>query len=408
MRVPRALIPVLFAVLALFLAAPVQAGGLYANELATPESGTAGVGAEAIADGATTSISFYNPAGMTRLEGHHLLIGGGALVSSVEFDVDPAATTTGGDGGDAGGGIPLLSAAYVHSISDRLKFGAALFGMAGAALDYDDDWAGRKQVQDVAIVVLSLSTQVAYRIADWISVGGGITTTFSALEMDVEGLLPGSRITLDGDDTQVAFNLSCLVEASEKTRFGLTYQSETEFEYSGGVERNPGSLTAPADLSLTLGQFLRFGAYHDINDKWALLGTIGWEDWDALDSQLVSVGSVGSATLNRNWEDTYRYGAGFHYRISDPWLLQFGINYDTSPVSAVDRTADLPVDRQLRYGAGFRREKGDRFGFAANLVYADLGDAAINSSAGLAQLVGDYSSNDYIAGSFSAYWKFGQ
>ncbi len=407
MRVSRALIPVLF-VLALSPTVPVQAGGLYSNEFATPESGTAGVGAEAIADGASTAIPFYNPAGMTRLEGHHLLVGGGVLLSSIEFDLDPAATTTGGNGGEAGGGIPLLSAAYVHSISDRLKFGASLFALAGAVLDYDDDWAGRKQVQEVGIIALSLSTQIAYRIGDRNSVGGGFTTTFSALSMDVEGLFPGSRITIDGDDTQVAFNLSWLFEASEKTRFGLTYQSETEFDYSGDVERNPGSLTAPVDLDMALGQFLRIGAYHDINDRWAFLGTVGWEDWGALDSQLISVGSVGSATLDRNWEDTYRYGAGFHYRISDPWLFQFGINYDTSPVSAADRTADLPVDRQLRYGVGFRREKSDRFGFAANLVYADLGDAAIDSSAGLAQLVGDYSSNDYIAASFSANWKFGQ
>ena len=117
--------------------------------------------------------------------------------------------------------------------------------------DQIDEQEWQKLLNGV-LVVAPLSTQVAYRIDDWISVGGGITTTFSALDIDLEGILPSSQISVDGDDTQVSFNLSWLFEASKKTRFGLTYQSETEFEYSGDVERNPGSLTAPVDLTLTL------------------------------------------------------------------------------------------------------------------------------------------------------------
>ncbi|MCP4260099.1 MAG: hypothetical protein GY774_21675 [Planctomycetes bacterium] len=45
------------------------------------------------------------------------------------------------------------------------------------------------------------------------------------------------------------------------------------------------------------------------NDKWALLGTVGWEDWSTMDSLLISTES-GSVSLPRNWHDTWYYAGG--------------------------------------------------------------------------------------------------
>jgi len=390
----------------LTLAPPARAGGIYANEFGTPEMATAGAGAEAVARDASTAIPFYNPAGMTRLEGNQLIFAVGVLKPTLEFQSSPETTFSGGDGGQAGLSVPILTVAYVHSFTERLKFGAALFTAAGAGLAYDADWVGRKQSQKTEIAALSLSPTLAYRIADWVSIAGGINIMATSLLTQVEGLAPDSEITIDGTDSQISFNFSLLFEPSQKTRIGVTYVSETEFDYAGDVVREPMSLTAPANTSLTLAQFVRIGLYHDINDKAAIVGTLGWEDWSALENQLISVGSAGTATLPRNWEDTYRYGVGLHYRVGDPWLLRFGVNYDTSPTRAEDRTADLPVDRQLRFGAGFQYERGDRFGYGVTLLYADLGDAAIDSSGTLGDLVGNYKSNDYFGAAFNAQWRF--
>ena len=72
MRSSRVFAAIIFGLVAMAMAPPVQAGGLYANEFGTPEMGSAGAGAEASALDASTAIPFYNPAGMTRLEGHQL------------------------------------------------------------------------------------------------------------------------------------------------------------------------------------------------------------------------------------------------------------------------------------------------------------------------------------------------
>mgnify|MGYP001828186187 CR=1 FL=1 len=394
------------AVIPLTVSLPAQAGGIYANEFGTPEMGTAGAGAEASALDASTAIPFYNPAGMTLLEGNQLIVAAGALLTDVQFDVDPATTFSGGNGGQAGNPVPIVTAAYVHSFGDRFRLGIALFGAAGAALEYDLDWVGRKQAQTSEILALSLSPTLAYRINDWLSIGGGLNIMATTLETRIEGLTDGSQIAIDGSDTQVSFNLSAMFEAGEKTRIGLSYVSETEFDYSGDVTRTPRDLTAPADTTLTLAQVVRVGLHHDLSDKVAIVGTVGWEDWSSLENQFVSVGEAGTATLPRNWEDTYRFGAGVHYRVSDPWLLRFGVNYDTSPTEAADRTADLPVDAQLRFAAGVQNQRSDRFSWGAQLLYANLGDAAIDSSGLLGDLIGSYSSNDYIGIAGNVQWRF--
>jgi len=403
---PKSLAAAVCVVAALSLAAPARAGGLYANEMGTPEMGTAGVGAEAAALDASTAIPIYNPAGMTRLEGNQIIVAGGALSPAVEFESAPLTTFSGGDGGQAGLPVPILTAAYVHSFTERFKFGVATFGVAGAAMEYDSDWVGRKEAQEVEIAALSLSPTLAYRVTDWFSIGGGVNIIATSLRMQVEGLRPESEITIDGTDTEVTFNLSALFEPSERTRIGVTYFSESEFDYAGDVVRNPGDLTAPVNTTFTLAQFVRVGLYHDVSEKAAILFSFGWEDWSALDEQFVSVESLGTAGIARNWEDTYRFGVGLHYRVADAWLLRFGVNHDSSPTRAKDRTADLPVDEQTRFGAGFQNERGERFSWGAELLYADLGDADIASLGLQGNLVGDYKSNDYFGAAFNVQWRF--
>lgn len=406
----RRSVPALLCILmASALLQPARAGGLYANEFGTPESGTAGAGAEASALDASTAIPFYNPAGMTRLQGDQVIVAAGAVLPSVEFEIDPATTLGGGNGGQAGATVPILTAAWVHGFSERFKLGLALFAAAGAALEYDPDWAGRYQARSSKIGAVSFSPTLAYRVNDRFSIGGGLNLMATALEMKVAVprlLQPDGQLTIDGSDTQVSFNLSALFEPSEQTRIGVAWMSQTEFDYAGDVSSSPSNLTAPVDTTLTLAQVVRVGLHRDLTDKAAIVATLGWEDWSALESQFISVNTTHEFALPRNWDDTYRYGLGFHYRVGHPWLIRFGVNYDTSPTRAEDRTADLPVDDQLRIGGGFQHERGEKFGWGAQLLYADLGDAEIDSSGFLGDLVGRYQPNAYVAAAFDFQWRF--
>ncbi len=183
-----------------------------------------------------------------------------------------------------------------------------------------------------------------------------------------------------------------LLELRPRTRVGVTYVSKLEPVFSGDLELTTGggaSFSVESDLEFTFPQLVRGGVYPELNDQWALLGSVGWEDWSEFDELLVSVqnGSVGIPT---GWEDTYHFSGGVHYRPTDNWLLQAGIAYDTSPVSDSNRTADMPVDRQFRYAVGAQYQWNERVNIGGAFEYIDLGDARINNPT---ILTGEYEEN---------------
>ena len=150
-----------------------------------------------------------------------------------------------------------------------------------------------------------------------------------------------------------------------------------------------------------MAQTLRASAYHEINERWALVGSVAWEDWSTLENQFVST-SAGSAVIDRGWEDVWHFAVGARYRPADKWLLQFGAAYDTSPVDDDDRTADLPMDRQIRIGTGVEYPWNDAMTIGASFVYVDLGDAEIETTL----FSGEYDTNRLLFFGLYSKWRW--
>lgn len=147
---------------------------------------------------------------------------------------------------------------------------------------------------------------------------------------------------------------------------------------------------------------MEIGFYHELNDRFAFLATVDWEDWGgSLDTIPLSV-SAGGTQIKNHWRDTYKIAGGFHYRPSQPWLLMTGFAYDSSPVKDKHRTADLPVDRQLRYSIGTQYQWSERLKLGGSFTYIDLGDAKIKN----ATLNGEYRRNEIYFIALNANWIF--
>lgn len=382
---------------------PVSAGGLYLNEFNTPSAGVAGAGAAAVASDASTA--FHNPAGMTRVEGKQVMGGLGMLYGSTRFDADDSTPIAGGDGGQAFEyPVPLITGFYVHDVTDDLKAGIGLLSLTGAQLDYSDNWSGRFLVQDVELLTLSAQPVVAYQVTDWLSFGGGVNVMYASLDYKLAAPTGGSsdgRISLDGDDVAFGFNLSTLVELSPQTRLGVSYQSEIELEFSGDLDVDPLGVSFGSDTELTLPQFIRVGIYHELDEQFAILGTVGWDDWSELDALYIST-EAGSADVPRDWRDTYHIAGGLHYRPDEDWLLQGGIAFDSSPVDSEDRTPDMPIDRQIRYATGVQYQWSESLNIGGALEFIDMGDAEIDRPF----LKGEYSENYIVYVGLNVNWKF--
>jgi long-chain fatty acid transport protein len=388
-------------ILAFGICMQANAGGLWLSEYNQPSMGRAAAGEEAGSGDA--SDAFFNPASMTRHEESQLMVGGGLILPRVEFDVDQGSQINGtGDGGDAGSLTPSFSAWYTRPWNDRLSIGVGVLALTGASLDYDDDWVGRFQAQDVSLIVIGLVPSVGYRLTDKLSVGLAVPVMYSDLELDIAvpniiSPTPGSegKAEIDGDDVQVAASGSFHYAFNDRTELGGRVTSKFEFDYDGNVQTEfIGQVGVSTEL--TLATIARLGLEHAFTDRWTGYATVGWDNWSQMDEVLLSTSSNG-LELSRNWEDTYHYALGADYKLDKRWTLRAGMAYDTNPVQEdEDRTADMPMDRQIRvaFGADYLRDNGSVISYS--FVYADYGSADLDGSNLLPVLgfTGEYDTNE--------------
>ncbi len=399
----------------------VQGAGLWLYERATPDMGTASAGRAATADNA--AIAGDNPAGMTRLHRSELQAGIQPLYVDAKFDTEIAAHS-GGDGGNAGGWVPAAGIHYVHSLSPDLKLGLAAGSNLGLGLDYGNSWAGRYYVTEGELLTFSINPSIGYRINDRFSVGGGVSLVYGELTQKVAINNPGpgvpdGQLRMEDDDIGYAFNLGALWEPAESTRFGLTYRSQVDLEYEdlaslkglGVVLGGIFSGEQKIDLEMNLPQAVMLSAYHDIDDKLAIVANLGWQDWSEFGkSDIVIKDSSGSTKLtsDRDFDDTWHAAIGVRYRLSPPWMVMAGFAYDSSPVDDDDRTPDMPMDRQLRYAFGVQYEYSRDLTISAAYELLDAGDAAIDQNRGplAGEFKGDFDTNQIHFFNINASWRF--
>jgi long-chain fatty acid transport protein len=402
------------------VAGTAQAGGLLLYEFGTAEPGLAAAGYAARAQDASTA--FTNPAGMTQLEGTQVLAGGQLMWLNTQFDVD-GATSPGlgsGDGGRAFGSngyVPGGGAFLTHRVSPDLALGFAVAGNFGSMLDYDDDWAGRYRVQDADLLGVSVVPSVAYRVNDRLSLGAGINGMYGIFDQRVAinnavPSLDDGRLEIDDNTWGWGGNVGVLYEPKPGTRLGLTYTSAIDLDFSGRAQfsgigpiltallQSRDLLDAKVDLGATVPQQVMGSVYTEIDEQWALLGNVGWQDWSEFGEVEIGIDNTQdpvSLTSPLSFDDTWHVAVGAQYRPDDQWKVNVGLAYDSGFQDSDDVSPLFPVNSAWRLGAGGEKQASESFkwGFTGALIYGGNMDVDRRSTlppalGGRGDLVGSY------------------
>ena len=399
-----------------------HAAGLFLYEMATPDLGTASAGRAAAADNAATA--FGNPAGMTRLDQSQILVGIQPAYGISHFDKGDGTTVSGGNGGNALGFIPGLGGYYVYSATPDLKFGISLGSDFGLAAQYQSTWSGRYYGTKSELITLGAFPVAAYRVNDWLSIGGGAQILYGRLnsKTSVRNVFGGAdgQIQIKSNDVGAGGIAGVLIEPMEGTRFGVTYNSPVDLDFdenpdlSGGgavfAALDPRISTARIDLGLTVPQQVMLSGYHDLTDKVAIMGNVVWQQWSQFGQPSLEVTSTTSrsATADLDYNDTWGFAVGGRYRFAPDWQWSLGVAFDTSPMSKSERTPALPLDRQVRVGTGVQYALNERATVGAAYEYLNLGDADLDRDRGplAGRLQGDYSTNEIHFFNATLSWKF--
>lgn len=371
-----------------------RAGGLLLYEYGTAEPGLAAAGYAARAQDASTA--FTNPAGMTQLDGTQVLVGGQLMWMNTQFSID-GATSPGLGSGDGGrvygsnGYVPGGGAFLTHRVSPDLALGFAVAGNFGSMLDYDDGWVGRYRVQDADLVGVSVMPSIAYRVNDQLSLGAGLNGMYGMFDQRVaiNNALPSlgdGRLEIDDDTWGWGANVGVLYEPTPDTRLGLTYTSEIDLDFRGPAQfsgigpiltallQSRGLLDARVDVGAKVPQQLMGSVYTAIDDSWALLGNLGWQDWSEFGETEIGIDNTQSPISLTNplsFDDTWHAAVGAQYHTNDRWKMNFGLAYDSGFQDGNDVSPLFPVNSAWRFGIGGERQAGESFkwGFTTELLY---------------------------------------
>ena len=106
--------------------------------------------------------------------------------------------------------------------------------------------------------------------------------------------------------------------------------------------------------------------YREVGAAWAVLGSVGWQQWSKFGQVDVGVDSNNpiALTTSLDFKDTWHVAGGVQYKASDAWLLNSGIAYD-SGFQDNDRVAlAVPANAAWRFGIGGQKEQSPRSGGA--------------------------------------------
>lgn len=384
------------------------AGGIISYELGTSDVGRATAGWAARADDAATL--FTNPAGMARLSGRELLIGGQLTYGNFAFTPDGNTTVEGNDGGNAVGAIPVGGMFYTQELGSGWSAGIGAFSYFGLGAEYDDGWVGRYTIKESSLLGFTVMPAISYRVNAHLSFGAGFNWMFGAMEQKtaVKNYVEQTDGEFElSDDTQgFGANAGVLAEF-DGTRLGVTYLSQVKLDFEDTPEftglgpfteealRRAGILGARLDLGMTVPQTLMASAYHELSEDWAVMGNVGWQNWNEFGKVRVAVAdTLLSTTTDLQYSDTWHVAVGAEWGgVAPGWLLTGGVAYDSSPMEDEDRTVSLPMAETWRFGVGAEWAKSERveLGFAYELgwlgsmpvdEYRELGNTIVRRVSG--------------------------
>ncbi len=310
-----------------------------------------------LADDATAV--YFNPAGITQLEGTQVSFGFSIPTVDGKFR---SAGTSGMPGASAGSETDLerqtffIPNFYITSkLNKKFSLGFGAYTIFGLGFKWPDSFEGRFAPggKNAELNTLTLSPVVAYQVNDKLSLSLGGRVEWADLKLEnrlfVAPGVPEVAAEISGDDFGYAWNAALLYQFSESFSAGLNYRSKIEHSFDDlDVNFSPqisnigpipvGLTNTKAKLDVELPQFLSLGAAWS-KGPFTLTFDAYWWDWSA-NNELsfrfsTPVAGQPSNTIPLNWKDTWTYAIGAEYKIQAferDISLRAGFMYEESPV----------------------------------------------------------------------------
>lgn len=330
-----------------------QAGGFQVRLHSAALTGLAYAGNAAIGDEISAMVD--NPANLAYLAASQVSLNLTPIWPTIKFRSNAGVPT-----GDAGVSAVVPAGYAAWKLNHRWTFGLALQTPFGLKTDYSVTSGVQSLNMLSDLQTNRLTPTVGMKINDFISIGLGFQLMYSNAELTRQVPIGGGATAISrvkGHGYGMSGVGGIIIQPWKSTRFGLAYNSANSATVRGNQSLNPlvrPRLPSRADVKYP--DFGTFSIHHELNDQWAVMGSIVYTRWSRFKELRVKMDGQPDDVIIFNWRNTIFWSLGTTYKPTDKWILRAGIGLDETPVSLDTlRTPGIPDSRRkwVSFGAGY-------------------------------------------------------
>lgn len=303
------------------------------------------------------SAIYYNPAGLTQLEGHHFRFGSYAISLNLQYTSPTGAQFDTKSRVDF---VPQLY--YAYGMKELpLAFGVGLYSPYGLALEWPNN--GTFGPVYGKMTYLSLTPVVSWQPHPTLSVGAGLTLNYCDTEIRQAavqfGGVPTGMNRFTGDDTDAGYNLGLLWQPFKQHSVGVNFRSPTTMNLRGtGTVTGTGVLaadgTGPASARMPFPRHIVFGYSFRPTRDWNFEFNADWTEWSRLTTVTFQQFS-GPTAVPFNWRSSWFYEFGATRKFDGGWRASAGYIFSENSVPDAGFSPLVPDSDRHIFSLGLGR-----------------------------------------------------
>lgn len=292
------------------------------------------------------SAIYYNPAGISQLEGQHVSLGGYGVVLGSHFE------SAAGPNWDTKTEVQAVPQVFYTAKCPQspLSFGLGFYSPYGLSLEWPASAPFSNQARKGEIQYLTLNPVLAWQVLPSLSIAAGPTLNWSKADLN------NNLMRFRGQDVDAGFNAGILWKPLTEHAFGVNYRSATDMKYDGHTDFAgvPFSISTTADYDFP--QNIVIGYSFRPTTNWNFEVDADWTDWETLNTLNLRPTPL---SVPFNWRSSWFYEFGATRYFEHGWSVSGGYIYSENSIPDATFSPLVPdSDRHIfSVGVGKKYEK---------------------------------------------------
>ena len=322
------------------------------------------------------SAIFFNPAGITQLDGTHVSLGACLVMPTMQFQSNGNAVM----GSYPGETVKIkdhtwvIPNAYVtHKVNDKVSIGIGSFAHFGLGVEWPKYWEGRftPGTTKTILTTTSISPVIALKPFENLSIGAGPYIQYFDINLNnlvfvappTPPLTPNSNraqtadVTLAANDWDWGWQAGFRLKIFDGLTFGAAYLSEVRHKITDGDQEITSLANGAVILKqgfsgdFTLPATLRLGLAWQ-GGPWTIEAGAQWTEWSSYKTLQANFDNGTSLTSPKNWHNAWLWRIGAQYRVNKYLDLRAGFLYDETPIPSDTLDPLVPSGDRKGYCGG--------------------------------------------------------